>query len=124
MIEDIIVQLVDENKRTVDYDILGLINDYSKSPKCPRISKTTTLPFSIEDNPDPLWEPAFDVKEKNLFRIYPCKQCLKHIRNGKFDEGKGSKYTFSCTAHKGKVIEIGFYPNGTSQQNLSSISLE
>jgi len=124
MIEDIIVGLTDGKGRIVDYDVLGLMSDYSKTPQCPKISKTTTLPFSIKDIQDPLWEPPFDVKEKNPFRRYPCKKCFKYAGRGKFDERKGSKYTFSCTAHKGKVIEIGFYPNGTSQQNFSSISLE
>lgn len=113
MIENIIVGLTDDKGKIVDYDMLGLMNDYSKSPKCPRISKTTTLSFSIENISDPLWEPPFDVKEKNPFRRYPCKQCFRYAGRGKF-ERKGSKYTFRCTAHKGKVIEIGFYPNGTS----------
>jgi len=115
MVEKIIVRLINDRGETVNYDIIGIINDYSKTPKCPEISKTTTLPFSIENNPDPLWEPAFGVKENNPFRKYPCKQCVRYAGRGKFDEGKGSKHTFRCTAYKGKVIEIGFYPNGTSE---------
>jgi len=118
------IELVDE-KTGKEIISIGIMADRSKTPSCPRISAETTIPFSLEDITNPLFNPyPIILTEKNPFRVRPCSSCDRVTVKGEFKPGKGSENKFKCVAYKGSVKEIGYYPSGTSQQNLPSIPLE
>ena len=127
MVEDkpyIRINLVDMETGK-EYFSLGVMADRSKTPSCPRIFTETILPFSLEGITDPLGYPAPTILiGNNPFRVRPCNNCDKVVRKGEFTPEKGSRNEFKCTAYNGRVIEIGYYPNKTSQQNLPNIFLE
>jgi len=127
MIEDnpyVRIGLVDE-KTGKEIISIGIIADRSKTSSCPRISAETAIPFSLEDITDPLHKPyPIILTGKNPFRVRPCSSCDRVTVKGEFKPRKGSENKFKCVAYNGSVTETGYYPSGTSQQNLSSIPLE
>jgi hypothetical protein len=125
MPNDIMIKLVDNENRAIDYFPIGFMADYSSHRACPRISANSVIPVNLSVNPDPLGDPGPDIaQERNPFRKYPCVGCMKFERKANFNPGKDSKNTFMCTQFKGSVKELGYYDRGTSQPNLPSKSLE
>jgi hypothetical protein len=91
---------------------IGIMKDYSKDLKCPRVSDEKTYRFAVEEGLNPL-DFQFLGKHKNTknpLMAYPCNSCEQLVSNGVFNpESRDimSVQRYECIKYNGKRIAVG-----------------